>query len=489
MEDFYSVDNNVGQQQLNAIDPRYLVQDTSNFVDYRNINVYQLMLEMYKGEGGFKDGSYLVPFQRETFYADRCMTACYKNFFKPIINAMIDPVFETEVERETDNELFAEFCKNVDSCGTSLTDFTSTVMINSRVCGFSFVVIDNYNDVQNLNYKEAIKQRRYPYMYEITPDQLHNLETDIIGKVTAISFNYGTEELANNKKVEKYIEWNANSSIVYYYGKDKEKIVIDERLHNLGKIPVIISNYFIKDKKFKELPNPIYYDIAMLNFSLYQKETYVQELEKYQTFSLLVCQGIDPKQLSVGPSNFINVADNVSNLPTYISPNTDNTRVLMENCAKLKEEIYQQAGQKGVFAVKEQLSGTAKEWDFRSEESVLKATSKAASQFEIDVADIFGRYINTKVTVETKYPEDFSPQYYDTRVKEILEILKNNPPQALAKALWEEISSIVYKQTPDKAEEIIKEIVDEFATENNMNEDDLNIIGGDKEDEKEDEKE
>jgi hypothetical protein len=442
------------------IDPRYLIQNTESYDDVRRLNVYEFMLYTYEGTEGYRDGRYLIPFSREAFYEDRRRTAAYKNLLKPIVDAMIDPVFENEIDRKSNNDLFDMFCENVDNSGTNMDSFSNMVITHAKLYGLTFVIMDNFEDV-NITVKEAVDNRQYPYMYEKAPSFLHEIEIDDRGRIISITFLDDVIEI-NKVDTQTYRRWDRNESVLFYIkksgGKDIE-IILEERVHGLGEIPVIIVNYFLKNKNLSKLPSPPLYNLAMLVFQLYNKETYAQELEKYQAFSLLVGQGIDKKALSIGPTNFINVSDSVSNLPEYISPNTENLKTIVSNCDRLRDDIYNEAGQLGVYAVKGQQSGIAKEWDFRSEEQVLKNVSTASSKFEDDAAKLFGLYINANVEVDSKYPEDFSPQYFDQRVEILLNILKELPPSALADAIWQEIASIIFKQTPDKADEVIKEMM------------------------------
>lgn len=482
-DEINTVAGTVTQKEVIPVDPKYQIQDTSSHVDIRGINVYEFMRHTYEGSCGYRDGTYLIPFMRESFYTDRQKSAVYKNIFGKIINAMIRPVFGNEIERIINDDLFENFVGNVDNAGTDFDSFTNMIITHARIYGFTMVVMDNFDSFKTTTVKESIDNREYPYIYECPPNTIHKIDIDDFGKPLSIVFKMGFHE-ENNRKYQLYREWNKTSTILYYEKAANGKVVkviLDEKDHELGVIPVIIVNYFLKNKKLDKLPMPPYHGLAMLTFALYNKETYIDELEKYQSFSLLVSQGLDQRTMAIGPTNFINVADNVSNLPNYISPNVENTRTLVANCDRLKDEIYKEAEQMGVFAIKEWQSGIAKEWDFRGEESILKESSNAASQFEQGVAKLFGLYTNNiNLSIESKYPEDFSPQYHGQRVNILLNILKEMPPKVLTEAIWEEICSIIYRQTPDRAQEIIDEMKKYALEETQFDSimDDINSEGG-----------
>jgi hypothetical protein len=268
------------------IDPRYLIQDITSYDDVRNLNVYDFMQYTYEGTEGYRDGRYLIPFARENFYEDRRKTAAYKNLLKPIVDAMIDPVFENEIERKSNNELFDMFCENVDNSGTNMDSFANMVITHAKLDGFTFVIMDNFEDVDG-TVKEVMDNRLYPYMYEKSPSYLHEIEIDGKGRMISITFLDDVIEI-NNVKTQTYRRWDSNQSTLFYIKKSGKKdleIVLEERVHGLGTIPVIVVNYFLKNKNLSKLPSPPLYNLAMLEFQLYNKETYAQELEKYQAFS------------------------------------------------------------------------------------------------------------------------------------------------------------------------------------------------------------
>jgi hypothetical protein len=452
--------NTVIQPKNITVDPRYKIQSQDSYIDVRTLNKYDFMQFTYDGTEGYRTGAYLVPFMRESFYEDRMRTAAYKNLFRPVVDAMVEPVFAHKIERVTNSDIAKKFFENVDRAGTTIDNFTNMIMTRARTCGLTFVVVDNFTEINGITKKDVIDTRRYPYCYEKVPSSMYKIDVNESGVPVSITF-YDKVIKIDNKDTQTFRKWDNQKSTLYYEKSERGntiEIELEINVHNLGKIPVVVVNCFIKNKKLDKLPEPPLYTLAMLVYQLYNKETYVQELEKYQTFSLLVAQGVDASKLSVGPTNFINVSDNVSNMPGYISPNPENTKVMVSNCDRLKQEIYEEAGQKGVYAVKEQSSGIAKEWDFRAEESKLIETSTGAVEFEKELIEIFGLYINTSIKYEAKYPEDFSPQYFDQRIEEIVAILKEMPPEALATELWAEIATIIFKQTPDRADEIIREM-------------------------------
>ena len=60
------------------------------------MNNYQLLRDAYFGSGGFASGAYLTKHKRESEedYRFRRQNAYYLNYFAPIVNALVDPIFK-----------------------------------------------------------------------------------------------------------------------------------------------------------------------------------------------------------------------------------------------------------------------------------------------------------------------------------------------------------------------------------------------------------
>ena len=63
---------------------------------------YTLLKDSYYGTGGYQSGDYLLKHKRETDadYQDRKRSAYYLNYFAPIVNALVDPIFKRKPLRD-----------------------------------------------------------------------------------------------------------------------------------------------------------------------------------------------------------------------------------------------------------------------------------------------------------------------------------------------------------------------------------------------------
>jgi hypothetical protein len=447
-----------GERQ--SIPDRYQIQSDSAHVKVRELSAYDFVLDTYEGANGYRDGSYLIPHPREQFYETRRESSYYVNAYAPVIDAMVVPVFNSEIERNTTNDAYLDFIENCDACGTPLQQFMEVCITHARMMGVTFIVMDNFQS-QSDTMAAALEKREYPYVYERLPQSMRCKEVDQWGRLVSISFFDQCREI-NGKEEKLYREWDSNTWTLYFEDVDKngnpQRVTVEEGTHGLGVIPVIPILGFSKTNSLKDMPNPPTYDLAMLTFALFNKESQVVTLEQFQAFSLLVTSDFDVTSLTIGPSTFINCGKDAKFAPQYISPNTANITTMVDNCERLKEEIYKQAGQKGVIGIKTETSGVAKEWDFRAEEAVLKKTAMVAEETEETIANIFSLYIGTDVDCEIVYPSKFSPSYETNRINDAIKIIQQTPPEEVTTELWKEVVQSFWSNDKDTAAMLIESI-------------------------------
>jgi len=401
--------------------------NVSNNYDYRpieGINIYTFMSDAYYGSGGFRDGRYLVPHTREMFYPDRRSQAYYKNYVAPIVRAMIDPVFNDEIERgayvgetQIDSGLFVNgFIEDCDNAGKTLQEFTREAVALSRLHGVTFIVMDNYRAEEMPEAKgAALDERKFPYVYFRTADQVEKWETDKFGNLLWIIFVADPEEEINpvTKKPEKRERWERWDDMTWQkLGKNAkgELVVLEEYVHGLGVIPVIAVYSTTKRDPKNILVDPPVYDIAKINHAIFNKDSEVRDQERAQGFSVFYIQADDAGATSIGTHNFIQVPIEASITPGYTSPDSSILSGLVDNGEKLREDLFRIAGQNGVVGVQDSKSGIAKQWDFLAHEIVLKKTSKIATWTEEQIIALFQAYTGETFEYRVIYPSDFQPQ-------------------------------------------------------------------------------
>lgn len=429
-------------------------------VNINSINVYQFMSEAYEGTGGFRTGTYLVPFSRENDFKNRMQLAFYKNYIKPVLRAMVEPVFAKEVAREYDNNaLFGQFIEDVDVCGTKIQEFTHAATTIARKHGVVFIVMDNFDATQQPETLDEVqKLRTLPYAYVKTADKLEDYKTDQFGNIEWITF-YDYTDRINNKKIVYYRTWTKTESILLKKEENGNKLIeVSKTYHGLGIAPVITIFSEIQEDKSCILPNPPLYDVARLNWQIYNMTVEKRHQERCQAFSIFYAQGVPPSDLVAGLNNYINLPLEVSIAPGYASPPSDILDYLMKSEEQIRKELFLMVEQAGVIGIQSSESGIAKAFDFEAKENTLKRTSVIATSIEEKIANFFKLYTKESFEYIVDYPVDFAPMGLDReidRIDKIFQMPELN--KTFVSKMQEKLAKLYFA---DENKETLKEILD-----------------------------
>jgi hypothetical protein len=447
-----SVDRSINQMQYS--------------ININTVNPYVFMNHTYEGSSGYRDGSYLIPFSRESSYQSRKQLAHFKNYLKPILRAMVAPVFAETAPRkildgtgtETTDSLFAAFIKDCDGAGTHLQEYTAQAMSVMRRHGVCFTVMDNFpTTLQPQTMAQAVAGRIFPYIYLKQAHEVVEHECDQFGNLREIMFTDAPVEV-NGKYEKRYRKWTTTESLLY--GKDAkgQYYVIDRATHNLGIVPVIMVFAEPRECKSEILPTPPLYDIAKLNYVIFNQCAEVRDQERAQAFSIFFCQGVPPSDLVISNNTYINLPDSATISPGYASPDWNIIAGLVANQEQNRKDLFTIAEQNGVVGVQSASSGVAMAWDFAAHENILRQTSSLAMQLENFVAKMFMRYTNDAFVYTVEYPMDFAPMGLDNEVGRLDKVLRMpglNP--LLIAAIQEKLTRLLLREEdPDT----IKRIVD-----------------------------
>lgn len=403
------------------------VQGYSIF-DINSINQYQFMDEAFNGTAGFRDGSYLVAFSRESAYLDRRKISYYQNFVKPIFRAMVEPVFSPGAIRvvkdsngvEITEGLFPSFLQDVDAAGTTIHDFVHSAINICRRHGVVFIVMDNYPVLPGTE-SEAIANRAYPYVYIKTAMDVESYETDKWGNITEITLYDGCVNYAG-EKTEAYRRWTASGSEQLIEVKGKYKVITSEP-HNFGVVPVIPIFSIVPEDKKNLLPDPPGYDMAKSNWTHYNISSEKRNLERQLTFSMMYAQGLPEQDLVAGANTYINLPMGATIVPGFATPPMDTMRYLGESMEAAWRNIYDQAERLGVIGVQTAESGIAKSFDFFGHESTLQRTAYIATELELKISKMFKLITNSDFDYIVKYKSDYAPLGIDREVDRIIKIM------------------------------------------------------------------
>ena len=445
---------------------------TRDAVDINTVNVYEFMTHAEAGTGGFRTGTYLVPHDREMFYRKRRQLAFYKNFTRPVLRAMIDPVFSEDAPRRVENDdgdtldglLWNAFLEDCDGAGHPLQTFTHEAMERGRLHGVTFVVVENFGeDEQPATKADAIDSRIYPYVYLQSAHTVDSYDTDRFGNLTRIAFAEPEREIDGNvvKVVRQWTETEVQLFRVTGSGDKRkyETIPGEEPVeHGLGLVPVVPVVFGRQSSCRKLLVDPPLYDIARINHAIYNKTSEMREIERAQEFAVFYVQTDDAESISLGTHNFLAIPTETSVPPGFASPDPGTMTELRENEKTIREDLFRIAEQQGVTGVTDQ-SGVAKQWDFFAHESVLRVTSNKARTLEDRIAYIFRLWTGEQFFYMAEYPDDFSPADKSGEVDTLDKLLLMElPPKAAALVREKAFRAQMADQDQVMVEEAVEQI-------------------------------
>ena len=449
------------------------VSAVSQHQNILSVNPYEFMEHTYYGTGGYRNGTYLINHQRESYYDSRREYSSYRNFMRPIIRSLIEPVFTEKAKRvvldanqnDMSGTLFSGFIDDCDNNGTSLQEFTEDVLTNARLLGCTFVVMDNFPD-HSPDKQTALDNRIYPYLYQVKPQGVKDYSVDKFGKITSITLEDDpliTKHGFSITKEDRYRLWTDTYSVLLKKDNSGTYTEVEARVeHGLGVIPVIPVYIGKKKSQSDILVDPPMYDLGRLNCSLYNKDSEIRDLERSQAFAIFFLQTEEGGNVTLGSHNALFLPMETTIPPGFASPDPSIMTTLADSCEKLRESIFMIAEQNGVQGVRSAKSGIAIQWDFFAVESQLKKTSKVATDFELALSNLFKLYTNEEFEYIVEYPSDFQPGNQGEVLDTYKKVFDLNPPEELKRVLWEKTTRMLMS---DESEEDVQVVVSAIYAE------------------------
>lgn len=453
-----------------------------------SVDTYTLLKDAYEGNGGFNTGDYLIQHKRENQpnYQLRQQIAYYLNYLQPVVNSHVNPVFRKNPARNWNgaNKFWLEFVNNTDLFGSDMTQFMKQSGFLAKLFGVSFIVMDNFKEAQQArNQADAIKNRQFPYMYNVTPDRVAGYTLDSLNRLTSITYSEPLEDQnatpptaleiaiqAASGKAQKgastevqYRTWTTTSWAVVNKGGD----VLDQGEHNLGRVPVVplfsknvIPGIVVPDSEF--------FAIAKTNLRLYNMCSELDEILRNQAFSILTYPGKEVPALTIGVNNAIGYdGKEVHFPPQFIAPPAAPAEIIMSQMDRLINEMYRMAMLTHVAGGnKEARTGAAKAWDFEVTNQVLADFATNCERAEYGIAELFTAWTEPTRDIATKpieykcmYSSDFSIRDTEQELKEATMALKLNIGGKYDTAIKQHVAAVTLKDSPDvDLDEIKKDI-------------------------------
>jgi hypothetical protein len=311
----------------------------------------QFLLDAYSGQGGFATGEYLVAHPRESDakFTRRKELAVYPNFVRKIVDVYMGFLWRQAPSRES-GDLYAQFTANADGAGGDLDALLFSYQRLAMILGTVFIIVDKPKDTAT-----SRADQRLPYLALRLKSQLVAETKDAVGAWESVTFS----------------EQKDGQTVYRTYSKDGWKLskdqdssdVLDQGEYSLGRVPVVRLHIAKPLNPADSASQSWVYDLAGLNWDLYNTRSELRELFRAQTFAILALPVADDKErerlkdLTISTENALTYNPTGGGQPGFIAPPADPVELYMKQIADTVQDIYRVANLEFVGGV--QQSGVA----------------------------------------------------------------------------------------------------------------------------------
>ena len=372
----------------------------------------------------------------ESEYTKRVERAYRFNHTKEVVDLLNKYLFKQNIQRSEDApESVKKFWENTSRAGTSMNEFAKQISKHCSIFGRIGIVVDRQRASSNiLTVEEERKANIKTYAYIVNPEDMLDYSFDDEMKLNWILIKESYRDDANPLGEDsitvktRYRLWTRDS---WYLIQEKKKgrgkktgyEVVDQGVHDLGEVPVILADNLLTDEQYgaPSLINDIaYLDRAVANY-LSNLDAIIQD----QTFSQLIvpAQNIsneDAKNqlVELGTSRiFTYDAAGSTHSPEYIYPDPSQAHLILDVVARIIKEIYNSVGLSSERTNKDNAvsmdnsSGVAKAYDFERVNALLSAKADSLEVIENKIARLVAKWSGEESSLEGKslvvYPDNF----------------------------------------------------------------------------------
>lgn len=360
----------------------------------------QFLLDAYSGQGGFASGDYLVAHPREsdTKLKSRKELAVYPNFTRKIVDVFMGFLWKQAPSRETD-ELYAAFAANADGAGGKLDTVLSSYQRLAMIFGTVYVIVDKPTTQGQTKADQAL-----PYLALRLKSQLVKESKNAAGVWLSVTFS----EISEGKTV-----YRTFTTTGWSLTKDKEGIeVIGRGEYSIGRVPVVRLHIAKPLNPTDSSSQSFVYDLAQLNWDLFNLRSELRELLRSQTFSILAFPVADDaerermKDMTVGTENALTYNPTGGGHPGFIAPPADPVELYLKQIGETVEDIYRVANLEFVGGV--QQSGVALGFHFQEANSGLRGMAESCETAENEIAVLVYLWQNKVFVSNIAYANDFN---------------------------------------------------------------------------------
>ncbi len=360
----------------------------------------QFLLDSYSGEGGYAQGYYLIRHPRESDdkYLRRRQLAVYPNFTRKIVNVFMGFLWKQAPSRETD-DLYTQFMTNTDGAGGKLDNLLASYQRLAMILGTVYVIVDKSKEQGETRANQAM-----PYLALRLKGQLVCEDKDCSGAWESVTFSELDDGVLQYRTFTK-TGWVLSN-------KPDGSDIIEQGVYTLGRVPVVRLHIAKPLNPTDSKSQSWVYDLANLNWDLFNARSELRDLFRAQTFAILALPVADDnererlKDMTISTENALTYNPNGGGAPQFIAPPADPVRLYMDMLAATVDDIYKVANLEFVGGV--QKSGVALSFHFQEANSSLRDMAEQCETAENEIARLVYAWQGQTFTGNIAYANEFN---------------------------------------------------------------------------------
>lgn len=364
----------------------------------------QFLLDAYSGKGGFATGSYLVAHPREldTKLTKRKELAVYPNFCRKITDVFVGYLWKQSPQRSELSDTYTAFIGNADGLGKGIDQLLLTYQRLAMILGTVYVIVDKSAAQATTKADEKL-----PYLSVRLPSQLVHEEKDERGEWTRLTFSEYI--VTGSTQVVRYRTFTREGWIVSYALEAGKEL---NGTYTLGRVPVVKLHAAPPLDPYASRSDSFFFDLAQLNWDLYNLRSELRELFRAQTFAILALPVTNDsererlKDLTISTENALTFNPAGGGKPEFIAPPADPVKLYMEQISQTVLDIYRIANLEFVGGV--QQSGVALAFHFQEANSSLRTMAEQCETAEKEIMNLVHAYQGEQPQGYIAYNNDFN---------------------------------------------------------------------------------
>jgi len=429
----------------------------------------QFLLDAYSGKGGFATGSYLVshPRESEAKLRKRKELAVYPNFCRKITDVFVGYLWKQSPQRTDLSDLYTRFVGNADSMGTQLDALLLTYQRLAMILGTVYVIVDKSSKKATSKADEPL-----PYLSVRLPLQMVHELKDANGEWVEVTFSeYVVTGSAQVTRYRKFTRTGWVVSAVLHGAADSStEAEPTSGSYNFGRVPVVKFHAAPPLDPYSSRADSFFYDLAQLNWDLYNLRSELRELFRAQAFAILTLPVTSDaererlKDLTISTENALTFNPVGGGEPKFIAPPADPVQLYMAQIAQTVLDIYRIANLEFVGGV--QQSGVALSFHFQEANSSLRTMAEQCETAEKKIMDLVHLWQGETPQGYIAYNNDFNLTDLAQTLATAMDSITLGLGAEFNKALKKRVAKQVLGN--DIAPEVISAIEDEIDAEGDV---------------------